>query len=65
FTQSDVYEASAVEIKKGTGLNQTDIGAVIRELRARDWISERKEGIPGKGMPPRIISLKIAKEDCF
>ncbi len=54
-----VYEASAAEIEKGTGLNQTEIGDVIRVLKERDWISERKEVISGKGLPPRIISLKI------
>jgi predicted transcriptional regulator len=55
----NVYEASVVEIERGSGLNQTDIGDVIRELRQHDWISEREEGIPDKGRPPRIFSLKI------
>ncbi len=55
----DVYEATMGEIEKGTGMKQPDISLVTRELRERDWISERKEGILGKGMPPKKISLKI------
>ncbi len=57
-----VYEATVMEIKKGTGMNLSDIYYAIRDLRRYDWISEREEGIPGpgKGKQPNIISLRVS-----
>ncbi len=57
-----VYEATVMEIKKGTGMNLSDIYDAIRDLRRYDWISEREEGIPepGKGKQPNIISLRVS-----
>ncbi len=59
----NVYEATTAEIEKGTGMKQSDISLVMKELRERDWISVREEGTLGKGMPPKIISLKIGFDE--
>ncbi len=56
----DLKEATAVELERVTGLHQPEVSIAMKELRERDWISEREEKKPGKGRPFKIYSLKTS-----
>ena len=55
----DLKEATSVELERVTGLRQPEVSIAMRELKERDWISEREEKKPGKGRPFKIYSLKM------
>ena len=56
----DLKEATSVELERVAGLRQPEVSIVMRDLKERDWISERKEKKPGKGRPFKIYSLKLS-----
>ncbi len=48
---ADLKEATSVELEGMTGLRQPEVSIVMKDLKERDWISEREEKKPGKGRP--------------
>ncbi len=62
YLQSE-NEVTSVELERGAGLRQPEVSIAMRELKERDWISERDEKKPGKGRPYRIYSLKVGFND--
>jgi len=52
-------EATSVALEQGTGLRQPEVSIATKELKERDWITEREEKKLGKGRPFKIYSLKI------
>lgn len=55
----DLREATSVDLERVTGLRQPEVSIAMRDLKERDWISEREEKKPGKGRPFKIYSLKM------
>jgi predicted transcriptional regulator len=43
-------EATSVAFVAGIGLHQPEVSIVMRVLQERDWINEREEKKPGKGI---------------
>jgi predicted transcriptional regulator len=59
-----VNEAPSIELERCTGLRQPEVSIVMKQLKERDWITEREEKkIRGKGRPNKIYSLKIGFND--
>ncbi len=56
----DLKEATSVELERVTGLRQPEVSIAMRDLKERDWISEREQKKPGKGRPFKIYSLKLS-----
>jgi predicted transcriptional regulator len=54
----DLREATSVELERVTGLHQPEVSNAMKDLKKRNWISEREEKKPGKGRPYKIYSLK-------
>jgi predicted transcriptional regulator len=54
----NLKEATSVELERVTGLQQPEVSIAMKDLKERDWISEREEKKPGKGRPFKIYSLK-------
>jgi predicted transcriptional regulator len=54
----DLKEATSVELERVAGLHQPEVSIAMKDLKERDWISEREEKKPGKGRPYKIYSLK-------
>ncbi len=52
-------EVKSVDLEREAGLRQPEVSIAVRELKGRDWISEREEKKPGKGRPYKVYSLKI------
>ncbi len=52
-------EVKSVDLEREAGLRQPEVSVAVRELKERDWISEREEKKPGKGRPYKVYSLKI------
>jgi predicted transcriptional regulator len=52
-------EVKSVDLEREAGLRQPEVSLAVRELKERDWISEREEKKPGKGRPYKVYSLKI------
>src|SRR3990172_1455187 len=59
----NVDEITSNEIVKKTGLTQPEVSLAMKQLKERDWITEREEKKPGKGRPYKIYSLKIGFND--
>jgi predicted transcriptional regulator len=59
YLQSE-NEVTSVDLERGAGLRQPEVSVAMRELKERDWISERENKKPGKGRPYRIYPLKIS-----
>ncbi len=56
-------ETTTKELERSTGLCQPEVSIGMKELRERNWITEREEKKPGKGRPYKIYSLKIGFKD--
>jgi len=56
-------EITSIELERGTGLRQPEVSIAMRQLKERNWISEREEKKPGKGRPYKVYSLKIGFND--
>ncbi len=56
----DLKEVPSVELERVIGLHQPEVSIAMRDLKERDWISEREEKKPGKGRPFKIYSFKIS-----
>ncbi|HLB71300.1 MAG: transcriptional regulator protein [Candidatus Methanoperedens sp.] len=54
----NLKEATSVDLERVTGLHQPEVSIAMRDLKERDWISEREEKKPGKGRPFKVYSLK-------
>ena len=54
----NLKEATSMDLERGTGLRQPEVSVVIKDLKERDWISEREGKNLGKGRPYKIYSLK-------
>jgi predicted transcriptional regulator len=52
-------EVKSVDLEREAGLRQPEVSIAVRELKGRDWISEREEKKPGKGRPYKVYSLKV------
>ncbi len=52
------HEVTSDVLEKGTGLRQSEVSIVMRQLNERDWINEREEK-KGKRRPYKIYSLKV------
>ncbi len=52
-------EVKSVDLEREAGLRQPEVSLAVRELKGRDWISEREEKKPGKGRPYKVYSLKV------
>src|SRR3989337_2631856 len=59
----NLKEATSVDLERVTGLHQPEVSIAMRDLKERDWISEREEKKPGKGRPHKIYSLKTSFKD--
>ena len=59
----DLKEATSTELERVTGLRQPEVSIAMRDLKERDWISEREEKRPGKGRPYKIYSLNTSFKD--
>jgi predicted transcriptional regulator len=55
--------ATSIELERAARLGQTEVSIAIRQLKERDWISEREEKNPVKGGPNMIYSLKVKFND--
>ncbi len=51
--------ATSIELEHSTRLRQPEVSITMKQLKQRDWITEREEKKPGKGRPYKIYSLKI------
>jgi predicted transcriptional regulator len=58
-----VEEASSRDIEKFTGLRQPEVSIAMRNLRARDWITEREIKQEGKGRPMKIYKLGVTIDE--
>jgi predicted transcriptional regulator len=56
----NLKEATSLELERVTGLHQPEVSIAMRDLKERDWISEREEKKPGKGRPFKIYSLNTS-----
>ncbi len=52
-------EVKSADLEREAGLRQPEVSLAVRELKERDWISEREEKKPGKGRPYKVYSLKV------
>jgi len=59
----NVDEATSIELERGTGLRQPEVSIVMKQLKERDWVSEREDKKLGKGRPYKIYSLKVGFND--
>jgi len=55
--------ATSVDIERGANLHQPEVSIATKQLKDRDWISEREEKMPGKGRPYKIFSLKVGFDE--
>ncbi|MFZ2411368.1 MAG: MarR family transcriptional regulator [Candidatus Methanoperedens sp.] len=56
----NVDEVTSVKLERGAGLHQPEVSIVMKQLKERNWITEREEKKTlGKGRPNKIYSLKI------
>jgi predicted transcriptional regulator len=56
-------EVKSVNLEREAGLRQPEVSLAVRELKGRDWISEREEKKPGKGRPYKVYSLKVGFDE--
>ena len=56
-------EVKSVDLEREAGLRQPEVSLAVRELKGRDWISEREEKKPGKGRPYKVYSLKVGFDE--
>jgi predicted transcriptional regulator len=50
-------EATSREIELGAGLRQPEVSIAMRDLRDKNWISEREVKTGGKGRPSLVYTL--------
>src|SRR5665811_1972167 len=51
--------ATSIELEQSARLRQPEVSIATKELKERDWITEREEKKPGKGRPFKIYTLKV------
>lgn len=56
-------EATSREIELGAGLKQPEVSIAMRDLRDKNWVSEREVKTGGKGRPLRIYALSTPMHD--
>ncbi len=59
----DTNSARSIDLETATRLRQPRVSLAVRQLKERDWITEREEKKPGKGRPNKIYSLKLGFGD--
>ncbi len=59
----NMNSATSVDLERVARLRQPEVSIAMRQLRERDWITEREEKTPGKGRPYKIYSLKVGFGD--
>jgi predicted transcriptional regulator len=59
----NVNAATSVDLERVARLRQPEVSIAMKQLKERDWISEREEKKPGKGRPYRIYSLRVGFND--
>jgi predicted transcriptional regulator len=55
--------AKSIELERVARLRQPEVSIAMRQLKERDWITEREEKKTGKGRPYKIYSLKVGFND--
>ncbi len=55
--------AISIDLERAARLGQPEVNIAMRQLKERDWISEREEKNIGKGRPIKIYSLKVGFND--
>ncbi len=55
--------AKSIDLERATRLRQPEVKIAMRQLKKRDWITEREEKKSGKGRPYKIYSLKVGFND--
>ena len=55
--------ATSVDLERVARLRQPEVSIAMRQLKERNWISEKEEKKPGKGRPYKIYTLKVGFTD--
>ncbi len=55
--------ATSIELERSIRLHQPEVSIAMRQLKERDWITEREQKKTGKGRPYKIYSLKVGFND--
>jgi len=55
--------ATSVDLERVARLRQPEVSIAMRQLKERNWISEKEEKKPGKGRPYKIYTLKVGFND--
>ena len=58
-----VGEAKSREIEHGCNMSQPEISIAMRELRRKNWISEREVKTEGKGRPSKVYVLTTPADE--
>ena len=54
----NLKEITSMDLERLAGLHQSEVSIAMKDLKERDWISEREGKSPGKGRPYKIYALK-------
>ena len=54
---ASVGESASREIELGAGLRQPEVSIAMRDLRDKNWVSEREVRTGGKGRPSLVYTL--------
>lgn len=55
--------ATSLDLERATRLRQPEVSIGMKQLKKREWITEREGKKPGKGRPYMIYTLKVGFND--
>lgn len=55
--------ATSTDIERGVNLRQPEVSIAVKQLKEKNWITEREERKIGKGRPIKVFSLKVGFND--
>jgi predicted transcriptional regulator len=55
--------ATSTDIERGVNLRQPEVSIAVKQLKEKNWITERGERKIGKGRPIKVFSLKVGFND--
>jgi predicted transcriptional regulator len=55
--------ATSMDIERGVNLRQPEVSIAVKQLKEKNWITEREERKIGKGRPIKVFSLKVGFND--
>jgi predicted transcriptional regulator len=55
--------ATSTDIERGVNLHQPEVSIAVKQLKEKNWITEREERKIGKGRPIKVFSLKVGFND--